>query len=113
MLEDYLSEFFAVHAASSLREAKSILEKESVDLILTDLAMPGGYGDELIGVISRVSRKPTPTLIMTGLLELELKLPPHCKVISKPFHLELLKEKLFELIEFSENRDRLDFKGHF
>jgi DNA-binding NtrC family response regulator len=67
---DPLSEFlrgegYAVHAAHSFSEAMAQLERRAVDVVLSDINMPGGNGFELLHTIRK--RWPeTVAIMMTG-----------------------------------------------
>jgi len=45
--------------------AMRILEENEVDILLTDMEMPGMYGDELIKYVRKL-RLPTKTILMSG-----------------------------------------------
>ena len=55
---------FETQGASTVAEAKKVLEKEKIDLIMTDIRMPGETGlDLLTWVKARNSEKPPVFLI--------------------------------------------------
>ncbi len=54
-----------VHKAYSASEALSLLNQFSVDIVITDIQMPGMSGLELIAEISRKWKK-TKTIILSG-----------------------------------------------
>lgn len=56
---------YDVHTASSADEALRILEKESFDIVLTDLKMPGLSGLELLPRI-KAGNAETAIVVMTG-----------------------------------------------
>ena len=56
---------YDVHTASSADEALRVLEKESFDIVLTDLKMPGLSGLELLPRIKAGSAE-TAIVVMTG-----------------------------------------------
>lgn len=56
---------YDVHTASSADEALRVLKKESFDIVLTDLKMPGLSGLELLPIIKAGSAE-TAIVVMTG-----------------------------------------------
>jgi DNA-binding response OmpR family regulator len=54
-----------VHTASDFRAALEVLAREPVDLVLTDLVMPGGSGIDLLREI-RTSHSDVPVIVLTG-----------------------------------------------
>lgn len=55
----------AVFTATSIKEACVILDREAIDVVVTDILMPEGDGIELISLISR--RKSRPRIVaMSG-----------------------------------------------
>jgi nitrogen-specific signal transduction histidine kinase/CheY-like chemotaxis protein len=81
-----------VLSAASGREALEILARESVDLLVTDLGMPGMTGLALAAEAKR--RRPLPVVLLTGWAD-ELE-PGGTRevdvVVAKPFTRELLLE---------------------
>lgn len=79
-----------VLTAASGREALEILGRETVDLVVTDLGMPGMTGLALAAEIKR--RRPLPVVLLTGWAD-ELEAGPGGgveAVIAKPFTREML-----------------------
>jgi CheY-like chemotaxis protein len=58
-------EGFEVACAASGEEALKILDGGPVDLMITDMSMPGMSGEELVRAVDQ-SKRPIPCLIMTG-----------------------------------------------
>ncbi|MEJ2542252.1 MAG: response regulator, partial [Gemmatimonadota bacterium] len=56
---------YRVLAAGSAEEAELLLEKEAVDLVLTDLALPGRSGLELLSHL-RSQGSETPVILITA-----------------------------------------------
>lgn len=56
---------YTVCAASNIKEAEGILEKEEIALAITDIYMPDGTGLDLAAKIKAVGTK-IPIIIMTG-----------------------------------------------
>jgi CheY-like chemotaxis protein len=83
-----------VFTAASGREALELFEHEAVDLVLTDLGMPGMTGLALAAEIKR--RRTIPVLLLTGWAdELDAATAPSVDlVVAKPF----TRERLFEAL---------------
>jgi two-component system, cell cycle sensor histidine kinase and response regulator CckA len=83
-----------VFTAASGREALDLFEHETVDLVLTDLGMPGMTGLALAEQIKR--RRAIPILLLTGWAdELDAATAPSVDlVVAKPFTRERLVEAL-------------------
>jgi PAS domain S-box-containing protein len=83
-----------VFGAASGREALTLFEREPVDIVVTDLGMPGLTGIALAAEIRR--RRPVPVVLLTGWAdELDSENVPEVDaVIAKPFS----RERLFETI---------------
>jgi PAS domain S-box-containing protein len=83
-----------VFTAASGREALELFDHEPVDLVLTDLGMPGMTGLALAAEIKR--RRTIPVLLLTGWAdELDAATAPSVDlVVAKPF----TRERLFEAL---------------
>jgi len=81
------------------------LRKESFDLVITDMIMPGNSGLDVIRFIRRQLRSSCPVLIMSGLSEKEhvikAKKLGASDFLSKPVQVEKLKRKVSHLIPIS------------
>ncbi len=91
MLEDL---DFVVTEASSGREALKILENgTSIDVVLTDQAMPGMTGVQLAAVI--LERWPgLPVILGTGYAELPAEARPDMVRLGKPFSRDMLQRAI-------------------
>ena len=65
MLYDFLSEKYECNTASSADEAFQYLEVEHYDAILTDIAMPGVTGVELLKRV-QLRDEDTPVILISG-----------------------------------------------
>ncbi|MDD5674746.1 MAG: response regulator [Chitinivibrionales bacterium] len=88
---------YTVFTAGSGDEALKIIEQNKIDLVLTDIKMPGMSGVELLKWIREHNRS-IPVLITTGFPTLDsaieaLKLGAF-DYLTKPFHLEEIGEKI-------------------
>jgi len=83
-----------VVTAASGREALDLFEREAVDLVITDLGMPGMTGLALAKELKR--RRAVPVLLLTGWAdELDAATAPSVDlVVAKPF----TRERLFEAL---------------
>ena len=100
-----------VVTANDAKEALTVFEKGSFDLVITDFAMPGMKGDELAAAIK--SRSPDqPVVMITAYAEMlqssGKRLPGVDFLVSKPFLLEHLREAISTVLP--ENSVRTESK---
>jgi CheY-like chemotaxis protein len=81
MLEDLGHRVFP---ATSAKDALAILRRETVDLVITDYAMPQATGLQLAASI-RAHHSDLPVLLATGYAELPSDAEPVLPKLSKPF----------------------------
>jgi DNA-binding NtrC family response regulator len=95
MLYDLLSEKYECNTASMAEEALQYLEVEKYDAIVTDLAMPGLTGIELLKRVQQTDME-TPVILISGrgaeqdpedLIELGA-----FAYVTKPFNLDEIEE---------------------
>lgn len=110
-LEDGLKEFsdsFAIATATNGKEAAAIIDKDDVDLIITDIKMPEMDGFELLAHLS-ADHADIPVIVMTafGSSEIEERLDSMgaFQYIEKPIDFDVLIEKVNEGLAAAE-------KGH-
>ncbi len=65
MIERQFPEQFLIHAAASGEDALRIVEQTAVDIVITDIRMPGMDGIELIQQLNRLTRTPL-IMILSG-----------------------------------------------
>lgn len=88
--------------ASSAKDAlKLFLQHPDIDLVITDQAMPGMTGTELVAQIDDV-RPNVPTILATGYGELPEGMRSTVVKLSKPFHQTALEKAIREAL----SRDR-------
>jgi len=92
ILEEYLvAEGFSVLTASDGSKAIKIIEEEDLDVVLTDLKLPGANGIEVLKVAKKVNQD-LHVIIITGYASLETALQAIKEggydYITKPFRLE-------------------------
>lgn len=92
---------YQVRSVDRGTDALPLLEKETFDLLLSDIVMPEMDGIELAQRCGEVSPR-TKVMFITGFAAVSLRASreqPHAKVLSKPFHLRdlvLEVERVFE-----------------
>jgi signal transduction histidine kinase/FixJ family two-component response regulator len=97
-----LEEGYTVINTSSAKEAISLYEKESVDLVLTDMVMPEMSGRKLINMLQKINPD-LKFLFMSGYINIELV--EHgfyyspSNFIEKPFKTEDLLYKIREILD--------------
>ncbi len=98
-----------VFAASNGNEAFEIIQREKIDIIISDVQMPYCTGLQLLEKIQPVQKKPA-LFLVTGFADVsesEAKKKGATSLIHKPFSLEKLKttvsEALKENDEFKPN----------
>ncbi len=95
--------------AGSINEALNILEKEAVDLCLTDLRLPDGNGLELIESIQKNHPK-LPVAVLTAYGSVEsavqaLKLGAF-DFITKPINIQSLRDIISNALKLSETKQK-------
>ncbi len=102
-LERSLSSAYLIHAVQSINDAKLILSKQQVNLIITDLSLPGESGLEFCRFIKAQAKLVhIPVLIVTAVvnqkIELEALESGATDYINKPFNINLLRSKLAQIL---------------
>lgn len=110
-LEDGLKEFsesFSIATAHNGKEAVAVMDREEVDLVITDIKMPDMDGFELLAHLS-AAHADIPVIVMTafGSSEIEERLDSlgAFQYIEKPIDFDVLIEKVNEGLAAAE-------KGH-
>ncbi len=102
-MDAYLrSKGYNTFKAPSGEDAVIVLEKEKVDLLLTDIKMPGMSGVDLLKIAKERDAK-LPVIITTGFPTIDtaieaLKLGAY-DYLTKPFHLEEIAEKISRALQ--------------
>jgi DNA-binding NtrC family response regulator len=100
-LSDLLSESHECHTADRAEQALAYLEFESYDVVLTDMAMPGLSGDQILKRV-QMQHPHTPVIVISGnsdedtarnLLDMGA-----FAYISKPFKLEEVESAVVRAI---------------
>ena len=117
-LKELLSEQYTCQTAGTADEAFARLSEKPYDLVLTDIAMPGISGLDLLGRVLQQYPK-TPVIVISGISDQEhvqglLKLGAF-DFLLKPFRLEVVEksvkralERRQKLLEPSETKDQPD-----
>lgn len=100
-----------VLAALSGEEAMLKIEAVAVEIVVTDLVMPGISGIELLDRVKQ-DRPETEVIIITAFSSVETAVDAMQKgardYLAKPISMDLLIEKLENLKEFMENRQEIE-----
>lgn len=90
-----------VYAAQSADEALEFLGRNRVDLVITDLRMPGLDGEHLLGVLDGLQTRPA-SILMTGFPESV----PVYRCVSKR-HVGAVVTKPFDAVAMADTAHRL------
>ncbi|MDO9436609.1 response regulator [Hydrogenophaga sp.] len=98
------SQGYVVSSASTGAEALKMLDSDQkVDLLLTDVGLPGGMNGRQLAEVARKSRPALSVLFVTGYAENAIFgngfLEHGMEVVTKPFDLEALADKVRSLID--------------
>ncbi|MCD6079926.1 MAG: response regulator [Candidatus Omnitrophica bacterium] len=103
-------EGYGVTTARAGEEALQILDEEEVDLVITDIKMPGLSGMELLKVIKEKNQS-LPVIVMTGFASLETAIEAIKQgaydYITKPFEIE----KLLHTVSKAVTQKKLEEKN--
>jgi len=98
---------FDVTCVSSGDEALGLLHKTPIDLIISDVRMPGISGLELLGLVNE-NYPAIKVIIMTAfgsdVLEEQIARPGSTYYIEKPFELVVLREIVYSALKISEKK---------
>lgn len=98
---DLTKKGFEVFQASSGIEAMTIVKREKINLVLSDIRMPNGDGVELIKEIKALDAGAPIVIFMTGFSDLSLIDAYHegaAAVVAKPFNRKALLELINRMI---------------
>jgi CheY-like chemotaxis protein len=105
LLSEVLTELgYAVMEAADGPSGLKILESTSrVDLLITDVGLPGGMNGRQVADAARVNRPDLKVLFITGYAENAVigkkRLGKGMFVVTKPFQLDILAQRIREIIE--------------
>jgi CheY-like chemotaxis protein len=103
----YVRKGYQVLEASNGREAFDVIQAGPVDVVVSDIMMPGGDGIELLDRTKKVLPGTPVILLVTGFDELSTK-DAYEKgaeaLFSKPFDRRVLEETIYEVLNSREER---------
>ncbi|GJD56165.1 Blue-light-activated protein [Methylobacterium dankookense] len=95
--------YAAIEAADGASGLKVLQSDVRVDLLITDVGLPGGMNGRQMADAGRVSRPGLKVLFITGYAENAAlgggRLEPGMQVLTKPFVMEVLASRIREMIE--------------
>lgn len=80
-----------VFQAENIMAAQKILEKEQIDLIVSDIRMPGGTGIDLLTIVKKKNVNIPPVILITGFADITTEDAFHKgaeALLNKPFKLD-------------------------
>ncbi len=80
-----------VYQAENVSAAKFIIDQHHIDLVISDIRMPGGTGIDLLNYIKSKSSDAPPVILITGFADISNKSAIEkgaAALLSKPFLLE-------------------------
>jgi PAS domain S-box-containing protein len=94
--------YVAIEASDGAMGLKVLQSGTAVDLLVTDIALPGGVNGRQLADAARALRPGLPVLFITGYAENALigngQLEPGMQVITKPFAMEALASRIQDLL---------------
>ncbi len=95
---------FTVSTCDSANSAMQLIQKDPIDVVLTDIKMPGITGVELLGMIHRYDPQ-TPVVLMTAYAELDVAVDAIKKgafdFIMKPYNAEYLVHTIEKAVKYA------------
>lgn len=110
LIADILEElgYTALEASDSASGLKILLSDVRIDLLVTDVGLPGGMNGRQMADAASASRPDLSVLFITGYAENAIlgngHLAPGMSVITKPFAIEAMAARIRSLIEEHRNR---------
>ena len=104
LVAEVLAEFGyrAIEAADGSSALRVLQSDTRIDLLVTDVGLPGGMNGRQLADFGRVARPALNVLFITGYAETAVasgdKLGPGMEVIAKPFAMDILTAKITEMI---------------
>jgi PAS domain S-box-containing protein len=95
--------FSAIEAGDSLAGLKLLQSDVPIDLLITDVGLPGGMNGRQLAEAARQSRPHLPILFITGYAEISVlrndQLDPGMSVMTKPFLIDIIKTRIQSLLD--------------
>ncbi len=99
--------YTAIEAADGATGLKVLQSDVRIDLLVTDVGLPGGMNGRQVADAARIARPFLKVLFITGYAENAVishgHLDPGMHVLTKPFAMEALASRIKELIDGSQN----------
>ncbi|AMM14831.1 hybrid sensor histidine kinase/response regulator [Burkholderia sp. PAMC 28687] len=105
LVADVLMElgYTVVEAADGVAGLKALRSNRNIDLIITDVGLPGGMNGRQMADAAQALRPDVKTLFITGYAEAAVigdeALGPGMKILTKPFSIDALAARVRELME--------------
>lgn len=96
-----------VHQAGNITAAKEMLKNHQIDLIVSDIRMPGGTGIDLLDYVKSFNSNNPPMILITGFADITLEDALNKgaeSLLSKPFKLDDLIKTAARFTQPTENR---------
>jgi len=102
LMDEFKLQGWTIYGAESLKAAISLLEKQKVDVVFTDIRMPGGKGTDLVVEIkNRFERTPLIFLCsaFADISPEEARELGAVDLISKPFEIESVVQQVDQALD--------------
>ena len=104
--------YTAIEAADSVAGLKVLRSDVRIDLLVTDVGLPGGMNGRQMAEAARETRPDLKVLLITGYAETTIlgsgRLAPGMPVLTKPFAVEVMAARIRSIIEAGRERARKD-----
>ena len=106
LISDILEDlgYVAMEAADSIAGLRLLQSEARIDLLVTDVGLPGGMNGRQMADAARVTRPDLKVLFITGYAENSVlgngRLAPGMAVMTKPFPVETMATRIRQMIEF-------------
>src|SRR5262249_45684636 len=104
LIADVLEElgFSVIEAPDGPTGLRELQSKARVDLLITDVGLPGGMNGRQLADAARIARSALPVLFITGYAENAIigndQLAPGMAVLTKPFVVEVLASRVLDML---------------
>jgi len=95
--------YTALEAADSVAGLRILQSDARIDLLVSDVGLPGGMNGRQMADVARTGRPGLGVLFITGYAENAVlqngHLPPGMAVLTKPFSVEVMAERIAAMVE--------------
>jgi PAS domain S-box-containing protein len=102
--------YLAIEAGDSAAGLKILQSDVRIDLLVTDIGLPGGMNGRQLAAVGRVKHPDLKVLFITGYAENAVlshdQLPPGMTLLTKPFAIETMAVRIRSMIEVSREQAR-------